>query len=241
MDILENTANRFIEAGIAVSVAPGKGGLLSELIHFGNTRNLGKLILQGRLVDEIVLTGLMESRTKSGPGGSRTVSVLTGVDIEYVLNGDIKGKKNLLETKLKVKRKGLFNPKVVAIAWEGGALAQKLNGDSAINEMLWQTFGQLSARDIEIKADEDAGKIKIHVHDDKQVFKGDMPLFKLYESIAGHIYAVAGIAKTAPSLASPQPVAGPPSPAGETKYCFKCGSKIPFSASFCPGCGTKQD
>ena len=252
MDILENICNGLTKAGIAVTIKPSTDGLLSNLIHFDNTRNLGRLIVQGRLIDEIVLTGIMESRTKSGPGGSRHVSVLCGVNIDYILGGNIKGKKNLLETTLKVKRKGLFNPKVIEIEWEGDALAQKLNSDSAINELLWQTFGKLLARDIEIKVDEDAGKIKIHVRDDRQAFKGDIPPFQMYENIANHIYAVAGITKTAQPLSSPKDIVGStppvgalpaelPSPASEMKYCFKCGSGIPLSAAFCTRCGTKQD
>ena len=35
-----------------------------------------------------------------------------------------------------------------------------------------------------------------------------------------------------------QPAA--PAPAGETKFCAECGSRIPRSAKFCPECGTKQ-
>ncbi|NLD84076.1 MAG: zinc-ribbon domain-containing protein, partial [Clostridiales bacterium] len=29
-------------------------------------------------------------------------------------------------------------------------------------------------------------------------------------------------------------------PAGETKFCPECGTKIPRTAKFCPECGTKQ-
>ena len=30
-------------------------------------------------------------------------------------------------------------------------------------------------------------------------------------------------------------------PAGETKFCSECGSKIPRTAKFCPECGAKQN
>ena len=30
-------------------------------------------------------------------------------------------------------------------------------------------------------------------------------------------------------------------PAGETKFCAECGSKIPRTAKFCPECGAKQE
>ncbi len=43
-----------------------------------------------------------------------------------------------------------------------------------------------------------------------------------------------------PQAAAPQ--AAPPSaaPAGETKFCFNCGTKIPRAAKFCGECGTAQ-
>jgi membrane protease subunit (stomatin/prohibitin family) len=55
----------------------------------------------------------------------------------------------------------------------------------------------------------------------------------------------------APPPVAPVPPAGPtalpqagapqtPAPAGETKFCFNCGSKILRSAKFCAECGTAQ-
>ena len=37
--------------------------------------------------------------------------------------------------------------------------------------------------------------------------------------------------------AAPQQAAAP---AGETKFCSECGSRIPRAAKFCPECGAKQ-
>ena len=37
-----------------------------------------------------------------------------------------------------------------------------------------------------------------------------------------------------------QPAQPQGAPAGETKFCSECGSRIPRSAKFCPECGTKQ-
>jgi membrane protease subunit (stomatin/prohibitin family) len=45
------------------------------------------------------------------------------------------------------------------------------------------------------------------------------------------------------SAGGPEPsgTTAPQSPAGETKFCIECGSKMPGHAKFCPNCGTKQE
>lgn len=121
---------------------------------------------------------------------------LAGVNLDYVLKGNFQGKKDLLKARLNVKRKGLFHPKVVEINWEGTALARELNNDKEVNDLLWQSIGQLSAKDIEVKPDEKTGEVKIHARGDNQVFRGELPPFQMYEKIAEHIYTLAGISKT---------------------------------------------
>ncbi|HEV2120968.1 MAG TPA: DUF996 domain-containing protein [Candidatus Bathyarchaeia archaeon] len=45
----------------------------------------------------------------------------------------------------------------------------------------------------------------------------------------------------APSPAPPQPATGmQPQPSVESKFCFKCGAKLPGAATFCTSCGAKQ-
>jgi len=39
----------------------------------------------------------------------------------------------------------------------------------------------------------------------------------------------------------PAPAQQQAAPAGETKFCAECGSKIPRNAKFCPECGAKQE
>lgn len=148
----------------------------------------------------------------------------------------------MLNARLNVKRKGLLHPKVVEIRWEGNALAQELNNDPDINNLLWQSVGQLSARDIEVKTDENAGEVKIHVRDDRQVFQGVFPPFRMYEKIAEHIYTLAGTSGAGRPPSPGQSAAS--QPATQTtgvKYCFKCGSKMLQDAIFCPNCGTRQN
>lgn len=255
MDVLESIGQQLANSGIAVSIEPAKEEMLSQLNIFSNTRRLGMLTINGHQINQITLTGLLTSRTQSGPAGSRQLRSVTGIDVDYIIQADVKVKEDTLKARLNVKRKGLLHPKVTEMKWEGDALAEKLNGDAAITELLWQSFGQLHARDINIKVDE--GSITIHVRDDRNAYKGQMPQFQLYEKIAGHICAVAGINK-ATQLGQQVETPAPKSNAVEktatadpvntatwdqtdSKYCFKCGENMPQDALFCPKCGTRQD
>lgn len=50
----------------------------------------------------------------------------------------------------------------------------------------------------------------------------------------------AAMAQVMQNTLQQQPTAEAAAPAGETKYCPECGSKIPRTAKFCPECGAKQ-
>ncbi len=231
------------EQGADATVDTEKQGCLAQLSQlpqslnpFTKGGNLGKIILRNRQVDEIALFGKFSS------SDVYRGSALDGVNVNYILYGDIKGKKQLLEARLKVKRKGWMPRKVVEMKWGGGALAEKLNADSTINELLWQSLGKLSARDIRVRPDERRGKISIYVRDDRHVLYGKLPPFQMYEKIAEHIYALAGISKTVQPLKPRESIAAEQASApSATKYCFKCGANMPQQEARCPKCGTKQD
>ena len=189
MSILESLCQNLRQAGVDASIEVEKKSILSQLSPFG-AKSIGKITLKGRQIDEIQLFGHFEAedRNRFGGGGAD----LEAVDVNYTMHGDVKGKKKLLEAELKVKRTGLVHRKVVEMQWKGGALADKLNNDAAVTELLWQSLGKLSARDIEVKLDEDAGAAIIHVRDDRQVFTQKLPPFQMYEKIAKHIYTLSG-------------------------------------------------
>jgi ribosomal protein L40E len=242
MGALEQLCENLREQGIGASLETAKARILETLNPFDNTRNLGRIALQGRSIDNISVEGIYTTATQAGPAGTRKVLRLAGVNLDYVLKGNFQGKKNLIKAKLHVKRKGLLHPKVMEMNWEGAALARELNNNKEVNDLLWQSIGQLSARNIEVKMDEDAGEVKIHVRDDKQVFRGELPPFQMYEKIAEHIYALAGISKTVRPSPPKQPaVSQRTMETAEIKYCFKCGTDMPQDTAFCPKCGTKQD
>jgi ribosomal protein L40E len=215
--------------------------LVSKLFSFGGY-NIGRIEVKGQLIDEIGLIGHYESSSSDDDGfggGWGHGSRLEAVDIDYLLHLPIRGKKSILESKLKVDREGLIKPHVVEMHWEGGELAKRLNGDREISDLLWQNLGKLSARDIEVKPEEDEGLIRIHVRDDQQVLKNEAPPFPMYEKIAGHICLLVGIQKPG-SRAISQPQRAPEQSEIKSKYCVKCGAVIPSDSSFCPKCGGRQ-
>ena len=252
MGALEKLYENLSEQGIAATLETAKTGIAEKLNPFDSTRILGRVFLQDRNIDSIAVEGVYKSTTQAGPAGTRKVLRLAGVNLDYVLKGNFKGKKDLLKARLNVKRKGLLHPRVMEMEWEGSALAGELNNDKEVNDLLWQSIGQLSARDIEVKTDENAGEVKIHVRDDNQVFRGELPPFQMYEKIAEYIYILAGISRAIrpspprqPAVSQPAFQTTRPQPAAtqtaEIKYCFKCGSKMPQDALFCPNCGIRQD
>jgi|GEM_PF-3937983 len=242
MDVLEKLCENLCVCGVVASLETAKTSILETLNPFENTRKLGRVLIEGRDIDSIDVEGIYSSATQAGPAVTRKVLHLSSVNLVYVLKCSFQGKKDLLKTKLHVKRKGLLNPKVVEINWEGSALAQELNNDEEVNDLLWQSIGQLSARDIEVKTDEDTSKVRIHVRDDRQVFQGELPPFQMYEKIAEHIYTLADASKAVRPSPTKQPtVSRPKSETSGIKYCFKCGTDMPRDAAFCLKCGTKQD
>jgi hypothetical protein len=209
MGVAELFVNNLRNSGIQATIDSGNQSLLSKLNMFG-AKLMGRIVLQGRQIDEIELFGHYDTHD-SDVGYQSRRTTLTAVDVDYILNADFTGRKQLLEAKLKVKRSGLIHRKVEEMHWEGNVLANMLNKDTSINQLLAQSIGLLSARDIEIKPDEGQNRIEIHVRDDRQVFNGDLPPILLYERIAEYIYALLGIAKTiAPAGGQPQSSPAPP-------------------------------
>ena len=52
--------------------------------------------------------------------------------------------------------------------------------------------------------------------------------------------AACGGSTAAPAQQAAPQRAEAAAPAGETKFCSECGSRIPRTAKFCPECGAKQ-
>jgi hypothetical protein len=255
VNVTEALCSNLCQSGIEATVNPEKKGLLSQLSPFG-AKSIGKINLRGNQFEEIELFGHFNKPNQKS-FGAMARSSLEAVDLDYVMSADIKGKKKILEAHLKVKRTGLLHPKVVEMKWEGGDLAKKLNNDAAINELLWQSVGQLSARDMEVKLNEDAGKVVLHVRDDKWVLASKLPPFPMYQKIAEHLTTMAGSSPPPPlkrpepqaeatrKKAEPPPVPVSPgvespatiSPRMDGTACDNCGRLNLPGAQICSGCG----
>lgn len=74
---------------------------------------MGSITIRGRQVDEIELMGHFDTDKNRFGGGSD----LESVDVDYIIQGDVKGKKKPLEATLHVKRTGIVHKKVVEMHW----------------------------------------------------------------------------------------------------------------------------
>jgi hypothetical protein len=242
MGVLQSLYDNLMQSGINATIETEKKSALSQMNPFSGMKaqRMGGIALNDRGIAEIVLYGHWDKKSGASFGNTASKDRLEAVDVGYIVHGPLKGNKNDLEARLEVKRTGLVNRKVTEIGWEGGLLASQLSTDNSLTELLWQSIGQLSARDIKIKFDERDEKAEIYVSDDRQVISGQLPPLELYEKIAQHIFSLAGMGRTVSHEA--------PTSAGHTaaamssgiKYCFKCGEKMQEDSVFCPQCGIKQ-
>jgi ribosomal protein L40E len=234
VNVVEALCNNLCQSGIDAAVNLEKKSLLSQLSPFG-AKSIGKINLRGTQFEEIELFGHFDKPNQKSFGASARSS-LEAVDLDYVMSANTKGKKKLLESRLKVKRTGLLRPKVVEMKWEGGDLAKRLNNDVAINELLWQSVGQLSARDMEVKLNEDSGKVILHIRDDKWVLASKLPPFPMYQKIADHVTILAGSSPATPSSVSvelPATISSRP----DGTACDHCGHLNLPGVQICAACG----
>jgi hypothetical protein len=105
---------------------------------------LGCVKVEGRNLDlvQVERTSVAASQPKLQPGQPGYTEEKgqgsTRYDYHYVVRAKVAGLENKLEAEFKPieKRKGLFGKEVVGFQWEGGDLAQRLNSDSDLKNML---------------------------------------------------------------------------------------------------------
>jgi hypothetical protein len=140
-DLINELCEHLRQIGInATVVESGSPETIGGLVAFA----LGCVKVEGRNLDlvQVERTSVAASQPKLQPGqAGYTEKVGQGstlYDYHYVVRAKVAGLESKLEAELKPteKRKGLFGKEVVGYQWEGGDLAQRLNSDSDLKNML---------------------------------------------------------------------------------------------------------
>jgi len=147
-ELINELCERLRQIGInATVVESGSPEDIGGLVTFA----LGSVKIEGRNLDLIQVgkisvpasqreVGTYTRRVQPGePGYTREMGQGSiRYDYHYVVRVKVEGLESKLEAKFKPikKRKGLFGKEVVGFQWEGGELAQRLNSDSDLKNML---------------------------------------------------------------------------------------------------------
>ena len=185
----EKLCNHLVNLGIDAEMAEkgasediGKTSLFTPVKYLplfphplkGRVSDIGSIRITGKEIDVIQVTRY----TSTGQGGgTRTY------EIDYAVKGHIEGKEERVMAKTKLKKKGFIRKKVLDISWTGGEIADLLNEDQSLKELMLQeqipNFGN-----IKIKPDKNRPYIRIHTS------MGAFPsekAFECYNTIAKHI------------------------------------------------------
>jgi hypothetical protein len=143
-ELINELCKHLRQIGIkATVVALGSPEAIGRLVTFA----LGNIKVEGRNVDlvQVGKTTVPASQPKLHPGEEGYTREMAGgaqgsirYDYHYVVRATVEGLERKLTAEFKPieKRKGLFGREVVGFQWEGGELAQRLNSDSDLKNML---------------------------------------------------------------------------------------------------------
>lgn len=140
----------------------------SPFIPFkGIVLDVGSIRITGKAIDLVQVT---EYFSEEAP------------EIDYAVKGHVEGKEESVTAKTKARRKGVFRKQVVDFTWIGGEIADLLNKDQSLKELILEEQ-MLKYSDIEIKPDTKKRYVRIHT-------KGKRPsekVFEGYNAIAKHL------------------------------------------------------
>jgi len=127
-------------------------GIKAAVVESGSPENVGGLVtfalgcvkIEGRNIDlvQVERGSVAALQPKLQPGVSGYTREKgqgsTRYDYHYVVRANVAGLESKLEAEFTPieKRKGLFGKEVVGFQWKGGYLAQLLDGDSVLKDML---------------------------------------------------------------------------------------------------------
>jgi hypothetical protein len=140
-ELINELCERLRQIGInATVVASGSPEDVGGLVTFA----LGSVKVEGRNLDFVQVEKLSvpasNPRLLPGQSGYTREQEQGSIryDYHYVVRAKVAGLERKLEAEFKPteKRKGLFGKEVVGVQWDGGELAQQLNSDSDLKNML---------------------------------------------------------------------------------------------------------
>ena len=172
---IEKLCNHLVRLGIDAKMVEKEAlediGKTSLFTPFkGITRDLGSIRVIGKEIDVIQV-----NRYSDDWGAA-------SYEIDYAVKGHIKGKEESVKAKTELKTKGLIRKKVLDIRWTGGEIAELLNEDQSLKELMLQE----QLRNIEINPDKKRPYVRIRTGARHGEFPAEKA-FECYDKIAKHI------------------------------------------------------
>lgn len=206
-ELINELCERLRKIGInATVVESGSPEDIGGLVTFA----LGNVKVEGRNLDLIQVGKISVSASdpKLQPGESgytrKRGQGSIRYDYHYVVRAKVAGLESKLEAEFKPieKRKGLFGKEVVGFQWKGGELAQRLNSDSDLKNMLLKE----GLHRLLIKPEKEHQCVRITPPTGPETFSFDFghhaailgrkafptrEAFEIYDKIAHHIRSIA--------------------------------------------------
>jgi hypothetical protein len=206
-ELINELCKHLRQIGInATVVESGSPEAIGGLVTFA----LGSVKVDGRNIDlvqvEKISVSASEPTLQPGKAGyTREIGQgSTRYDYHYVVRAKVAGLESKLQAEFKPieKRKGLFGKEVVGFKWEGGELAQRLNSDSDLKNMLLKE----GVHRLLIKPEKEHQCVRITPPTGQETFSFDFGLhpailgrkafptrevFEVYDKIAEHIRNIA--------------------------------------------------
>ena len=163
--------------------------LVSEPKVQAFTNFIGSVSVEGKNID------LLEVEMKLVGGGfdgefHGDIGYSTSVyRFNYVVQAEIAGLENKLKVETKPIKKGFFGKEVVGLKWEGGSLAQLLNGDNNLRDTLLRE----GLFEIEIRTDKKNRCVRIRqkpFHSKTVLDFPTLEVFEIYNKIAEYLRSI---------------------------------------------------
>jgi len=140
-NLLKELCAYFQQIGVKATMVDSEN---TEAIKGFVAFSIGSVKIDGQNIDHVQIEKSSEAGTQptlqpgqTGYTNERALGSLR-YDYHYAVQGKVEGSESKLEAEFKPieKRKGLFGKEVVGFEWKGGELAQRLNSDRDLHDIL---------------------------------------------------------------------------------------------------------